>query len=232
MNDSNSILKLEDISRRYIVGDTVVHALKGISLSFAQPEFVIIIGPSGSGKSTLLNISGGLEKPSEGKVFVKGQDLLSLSDSELTNIRRYEVGFVFQFFNLHPMLTALENVELPMLITGQKRKKRVKKAMELLSLVNLEERATHLPHELSGGEKQRVGIARALANDPGVILADEPTGDLDRVTGEGITQLLYSLTDKMNKLVIVVSHDENLMNKATRLLTMEDGMIIHDSSLQ
>jgi putative ABC transport system ATP-binding protein len=187
------------------------------------------MGPSGSGKSTLLNIMAGLEQPSAGTVWVNSQDLSTLSDRALCEIRRYRLGFVFQFFNLHPILSTLENVELPMLISGVKRKNRQPRAREMLELVGLSKREHHLPHELSGGEKQRVGIARSLVNDPDVILADEPTGDLDSTTGDEIMELLLNLNQENQKTIICVTHDEVMLKKSMRLLKMEDGHIISDS---
>ncbi|MHA2347672.1 MAG: ABC transporter ATP-binding protein, partial [Candidatus Hodarchaeales archaeon] len=192
-------------------------------------EFVTVMGPSGSGKSTLLNIMAGLEQPSAGTVWVNSQDLSTLSDRALCEIRRYRLGFVFQFFNLHPILSTLENVELPMLISGVKRKNRQPRAREMLELVGLSKREHHLPHELSGGEKQRVGIARSLVNDPDVILADEPTGDLDSTTGDEIMELLLNLNQENQKTIICVTHDEVMLKKSMRLLKMEDGHIISDS---
>ena len=191
----------------------------------------MVMGPSGSGKSTLINVMAGLEQPSAGTVRIHQEDLSTLSDRELCHLRRYKLGFVFQFFNLHPVLNAIENVELPMLITGTKRKHREPHALKLLKLVNLENRKHHLPHELSGGEKQRVGIARSLANDPQVILADEPTGDLDSATGNEIMALLRDLNQTHRKTIVCVTHDEEMLKTGMRLIKMEDGHIISDSYL-
>ena len=227
--ESQKLIELENVSQRYRLGDHTVDALTNINLTIHDQEFVMVMGPSGSGKSTLLNIMAGLEQPSSGIVCINQQDLSTLSDRALCEIRRYKLGFVFQFFNLHPILSTMENVELPMLISGRKRKDRQPRAKEMLKLVGLEKRAHHLPHELSGGEKQRVGIARSLVNDPDVILADEPTGDLDSTIGTEIMELLLSLNQKHHKTIICVTHDEVMLKPTMRLLKMEDGHIISDS---
>lgn len=227
--ESQKIIELENISQRYKLGDHIIDALTNINLTIHEQEFIMVMGPSGSGKSTLLNIMAGLEQPSAGTVWINHQDLSTLSDRALCELRRHRLGFVFQFFNLHPILSSLENVELPMLISGVKRKDRQPRAHEMLELVGLEKRGHHLPHELSGGEKQRVGIARSLVNDPEVILADEPTGDLDSTTGNEIMKLLLDLNQKQQKTIICVTHDEIMLKPTMRLLKMEDGHIISDS---
>ncbi len=222
------IIELENVNRRYNLGDYTVDALTNINLTVHDQEFIMVMGPSGSGKSTLLNIMAGLEGPSAGTIQIDQRDLSTLSDRALCDIRRYRLGFIFQFFNLHPILTTLENVELPMLISGIKRKDRVPRATDMLKLVGLEKRQHHLPHELSGGEKQRVGIARSLVNDPDVILADEPTGDLDSTTGNEIMSLLMQLNQEHNKTIVCVTHDEVMLKPNMRLIKMEDGRIISD----
>ncbi|MHA2237024.1 MAG: ABC transporter ATP-binding protein [Candidatus Hodarchaeales archaeon] len=227
--ETQNIIELENVSQRYKLSGHIIDALTNINLTIHDQEFVTVMGPSGSGKSTLLNIMAGLEQPSAGTVWVNSQDLSTLSDRALCEIRRYRLGFVFQFFNLHPILSTLENVELPMLISGVKRKNRQPRAREMLELVGLSKREHHLPHELSGGEKQRVGIARSLVNDPEVILADEPTGDLDSTTGDEIMELLLNLNQENQKTIICVTHDEVMLKKSMRLLKMEDGHIISDS---
>ncbi|MHA2174622.1 MAG: ABC transporter ATP-binding protein [Candidatus Hodarchaeales archaeon] len=227
--ETQNIIELENVSQRYKLSGHIIDALTNINLTIHDQEFVTVMGPSGSGKSTLLNIMAGLEQPSAGTVWVNSQDLSTLSDRALCEIRRYRLGFVFQFFNLHPILSTLENVELPMLISGVKRKNRQPRAREMLELVGLSKREHHLPHELSGGEKQRVGIARSLVNDPDVILADEPTGDLDSTTGDEIMELLLNLNQENQKTIICVTHDEVMLKKSMRLLKMEDGHIISDS---
>jgi putative ABC transport system ATP-binding protein len=224
----NPIINLQNISRDYIVGDQTIHALDNIDLTIFEGEVVFVFGPSGSGKSTLLNIIGGLEVPSRGVIYVENHNLKELSDSALCRLRRGVIGYVFQFFHLHPQLSALENVELPMLIDGIKRAAREARARELLEIVGLSERAEHQPHELSGGEKQRVGIARALANDPKIILADEPTGDMDSVTGREIIELFEHLNKEYGKTLIIVTHDESLVDKGMRFLHLEDGRITDD----
>lgn len=232
MSEGNkSFIELENVNQRYTLGTHTIDALNNINLSILKEEFIMVMGPSGSGKSTLINVMAGLEQPSTGTVRIHQKDLATLSDRELCDLRRHKLGFVFQFFNLHPILTAMENVELPMLISGVKRKHREYRALELLKLVNLENRKHHLPHELSGGEKQRVGIARSLANDPEVILADEPTGDLDSAIGGEIMTLLRSLNQSHKKTIVCVTHDEGMLKTGMRLIKMEDGYIISDSYL-
>lgn len=225
------IIELEGVSKRYKLGSRTIDALNDIDLRIRPNEFVMIMGASGSGKSTLLNTIAGLEMPSAGIIKIDGADLQTLSDRQLCEIRRHRLGFIFQFFNLHPILTAQENVELPLLIADEDRKNREKQARELLDLVKLGHRANHLPHELSGGEKQRVGIARSLANDPSIILADEPTGDMDSVTGLEILELIYDLNHNHGKTVICVTHDEALRKKGMRYIHMDDGKIITDTYL-
>ncbi|MFX0093804.1 MAG: ABC transporter ATP-binding protein [Candidatus Hodarchaeota archaeon] len=224
----DSLIELKQVHRDYFVGDQTIHALNGINLTISEGEAVFILGPSGSGKSTLLNIIGGLEVPSDGAVYVQNQNLAELSDSTLCQIRRQIIGYVFQFFHLHPQLSALENIELPMLIAGVKRAQREIRARELLEIVGLSKRADHYPHELSGGEKQRIGIARALANNPKVILADEPTGDMDSITGRAIVDLFEKLNRDYNKTFVIVTHDESLVDKGMRLIRLEDGKIVDD----
>ena len=228
---ARKIIELENVNRRYSLGDHTIDALTNINLTVQDQEYIMVMGPSGSGKSTLLNIMAGLEKPSAGTIQIDQRDLSTLNDRVLCDIRRYKLGFIFQFFNLHPILTTLENVELPMLIAGIKRKDRVPRALEMLKLVGLEKRQHHLPHELSGGEKQRVGIARSLVNDPDVILADEPTGDLDSTTGTEIMNLLMELNQVHQKTIVCVTHDEAMLKPSMRLIKMEDGRIISDSTL-
>ncbi|MFX1251856.1 MAG: ABC transporter ATP-binding protein [Promethearchaeota archaeon] len=222
------LIKLEKIHREYLIGNQTIQALNSIDLTVYEGEIVFILGPSGSGKSTLLNIIGGLEVPSRGSAHVEDQELQALSESSLCQLRRKVIGYVFQSFHLHPQLSALENVELPMLIVGRTRKERELRARELLEVVGLSQRAQHLPHELSGGEKQRVAIARALANKPKVILADEPTGDMDSVMGREIVDLLRQLNRAYGITLVIVTHDESLVDKGTRCLYLESGKIIDD----
>lgn len=227
--DLKIVIRLDRLEKTYELGKLKVHALRDVSLSVSRGEFVVIMGPSGSGKTTLLNIIGGLDKPTRGKVFVEGLDLTILSDKELTRIRRDKIGFIFQFYNLIPVLTALENVELPLLMAGKPREKALERARELLKMVGLAERDGHMPDELSGGEQQRVAIARALANNPSIMLADEPTGDLDSKTGMDVVEVLYDVAKKENTTVIVATHDPMIAEKADRILRMHDGRIFGEN---
>jgi putative ABC transport system ATP-binding protein len=230
-SSKEAIIEMKEVSQRYKLGSHVIDALKNINIIINRNEFIMVMGPSGSGKSTLLNTIAGLEVPKSGSVKILGEDLQTLSDSQLCDIRRYKLGFIFQFFNLHPILTALENVELPMLIADVDLSQRDERALELLELVDLSHRRDHHPHELSGGEKQRIGIARALANDPMIILADEPTGDMDSVSGNEIMSIISKLNQEHGKTIICVSHDEDMLKPGMRLIRMEDGQIISDTYL-
>ncbi len=227
--DEMIALKLVELHKTYVLGDSEVHALSGINLEIKSGEFVVIMGPSGSGKSTLLNVIAGLEPPTRGNVFIFGEDIHSLGDEKASIIRRHELGFVFQFYNLHSTLTAMENVELPMLLAGVKRDQREKRALELLQLVQMDHRAHHYPHEMSGGEQQRIAIARALANDPKILLGDEPTGDLDTVNGRKIKDLLVYLNVVHDKTIVIVTHDPEIFEPFMRILRMEDGRIVEDN---
>lgn len=221
------LVRTEDVRRDYRLGDDVVHAVRGVSLSIDAGEWVAIVGPSGCGKSTLLNLLGAIDTPSAGHVFVKGRDVSSLGDREATRFRLLEIGFVFQRFYLVPALTAQENLELPMSEAGIGREERRKRAMELLTYVGMADRARHRPAQLSGGEQQRVAIARALANRPAMLLADEPTGELDARTGAEIIAVLSQL-NREGTTVVVVTHDEELAAAARRVVHMRDGLIIDD----
>lgn len=205
-----------------MMGKVRVDALRGINLDVSLGEFIAIRGPSGSGKSTAMNLIGCLDYPTSGTVLLDGNDISRLRESELAQVRGRKIGFVFQQFNLIPSLSAVENVELPMVFQNVPKKKRIKRAMDLLSSVGLGERLNHRPRELSGGQQQRVSIARALANDPEVILADEPTGNLDSATGKSIMEMLISL-NKEGKTIILVTHDENLARMAGRVEYIMDG---------
>ena len=219
------VVELENLEKSYRLGKVTVNALRGVSLKLRQGEFMVIMGPSGSGKTTLLNIIGTLDKPSSGRALIEGEDITRLNDGQLTKLRRYKIGFVFQFHNLIPVLTALENVELPLITSGVKRNESRERAMELLSRVGLQDRTGHLPDELSGGEQQRVAIARALANRPRIVLADEPTGDLDTKTGFEVVQLMHSMAKHEGSAVVVVTHDPAVAERADRLIEMRDGTI-------
>ncbi|MEM5829720.1 MAG: ABC transporter ATP-binding protein [Candidatus Aenigmatarchaeota archaeon] len=221
------MIELRQVSKVYKMDEVEVIALKEINLKIMEKEFVAIIGPSGSGKSTLLHLMGLLDKPTTGKIFLDGIDVSKLNDKQLAKLRGEKIGFVFQFFNLYPTLTALENVKLPMTIAKKDKKESEKRAIELLKKVGLEKRANHLPSQLSGGERQRVAIARALANNPSLILADEPTGNLDSKTGEEIMKIFDKLQEE-GKTVVVVTHEINIAKYAERLIYLKDGRIIKE----
>ena len=227
--ETPAVVQVASLEKTYRLGNVKVNALRGVNLTLYQAEFVVITGPSGSGKTTLLNIIGTLDKPSSGKVSIDGEDIIGMKDGQLTKLRRYKIGFVFQFHNLIPVLTALENVELPLLTAGLKPKAAHERASLMLDRVGLTQRLTHLPDELSGGEQQRVAIARALANHPKIILADEPTGDLDTKTGTEVVQIMYEAAKKENASVLVVTHDPVVADRAERLFEMRDGMITKGS---
>lgn len=222
------VIKLEDIWKVYQLGEVDLTVLKGINLAISQGSFVAIMGPSGSGKSTLMYMIGSLDTPSKGKIFLDGRDVSKLSENDLAQIRGRKIGFVFQQFNLLPNLTALENVTLPMVFQGRPEKERVQRAKELLKSLGLEDRASHRPAELSGGERQRVAIARALANDPEIIVADEPTGNLDSSTGKIIMDILVDLHKKEKKTIIVVTHDPNIAGYTDNTINIKDGQIIRN----
>jgi len=218
------VIKVEKLRKTYLMGKVELEVLKGVNLAVKKGEILSIMGPSGSGKSTLLHIMGCLDKPTSGNVYIDGVDVSTMSNEELAEIRSRKVGFVFQFFYLIPTLTALENVELPMIFNGSPKEERIQRAAELLELVGVGDRASHKPSELSGGERQRVAIARALANDPKIIFADEPTGNLDSKSGEDIIKLLTKL-NKKGYTVVVVTHDANIAKHAGRIAHIRDGVI-------
>ncbi len=219
------IIEVRDVWKIYGEGDAQVFALRGVTLSIEKGDFIAIMGPSGSGKSTLMHILGLLDTPTKGKVIIKGKDVSTLSEDERALIRRKTVGFVFQQYNLSPSLNALENVELPMLFAGVPKEQRRKRAKELLEMVGLGHRLYHYPNQLSGGQQQRVAIARALANDPEVILADEPTGNLDTKTGERIIELFKDLHRK-GKTIVIVTHDPDVASAAEKIVHIRDGKIL------
>lgn len=229
--DLKPLIKLEDIWKTYQMGKVQVEALRGVSLHIAPGDFMAIMGPSGSGKSTLLNTIGCLDVPSSGKVFLEEQDISQLKQSGLAQIRGRKIGFVFQQFNLLPGLNALENVILPMTFQGVSEKKSRERAENLLNLVGLRKRIFHQPAELAGGEQQRVAIARALVNDPDVILADEPTGNLDSLTGKKIMDILINLHQEEGKTVIVVTHDPYIASYARKMFNLQDGKLLKDHAL-
>ncbi len=219
------ILHTQGLRKRYQMGEVTVDALKGVDLTIRQGEFVAIMGPSGSGKSTLLHLMGGLDTPSDGQITLAGRRLAHLSDDEMTIIRRRQVGFVFQFFNLLPTLSAAENVALPLLIDGKRIADYQARIDGLLELVGLADRKDHRPDQLSGGEQQRVAIARALVTEPDVVLADEPTGNLDTTSGEEILRLLRRACDQKGQTIVVVTHDPQAAEHADRLVHLRDGLI-------
>jgi putative ABC transport system ATP-binding protein len=224
-----TMIEVRDLRRDYRMGGEDVHALRGVSFRVAPGEYVAVVGPSGCGKSTLLNLLGAVDRPSGGEVVVAGRPIATLGDREATAFRLRHVGFVFQRFYLLPTLTALENVELPMAEAGAAKGERRERARELLRYVGLAPRERHRPAELSGGEQQRVAIARALANRPSILLADEPTGELDARTGAEIIALLRRLNDD-GTTIVVVTHDERLASAAGRVIHMEDGRIVRDAT--
>ena len=220
------VLKTVNLTKVYERGGKKIHALSDVNLQINRGDYVAIMGPSGSGKTTLLNILGCLDKPTSGSVIIDGIDVTKLDEKELSEIRRNKIGFVFQAFNLIPILSAIENVELPMECAKIPKHERRKRARQLLNLVGLSGRAEHRPHELSAGEQQRVAIARALANKPSIILADEPTGNLDSKTGEQIMKLLGLLNYKIGTTIIVVTHDQKMASLTGRILFLEDGKLL------
>jgi len=226
----NPIIELQDVKKIYQMDSVTTPALRGVDLKIHKGEFLAIMGPSGSGKSTLLHMIGALDKPTSGKIILDGIDVSTLKDSALARLRGKKIGFVFQFFNLHPTLTALENIELPMMIAETDKKERHRKALELLKSVNMEHRARHLPSQLSGGEQQRIAIARALANDPEIILADELTGNLDSKTKTEIMQFLLHLQQERKMTVTIITHEPEIAAYAETVIHIVDGRIAQGGS--
>ena len=220
------IIKLEKVKKTYQMGDFVVEAVKDISITINKGDFVAIVGPSGSGKSTMMNLVGALDLATEGKIFLDGLNIENLEESELAQIRGKKIGFVFQNFNLIPTLTALENVMLPMIFQNVSLEEREEKAKKLLEDIGLGHRLTHLPNELSGGEKQRVALARALANDPELILADEPTGNLDTKRSKEVAEMFVRLSNE-GKTIILVTHDMEIAKYAKKIYHLRDGKIVN-----
>jgi len=220
------LVAIRALSKHYVRGDQLIAVLAGIDLDVRRGDYIALMGPSGSGKSTLLNLIAGIDKPSSGEIRIAGVDIARLSDAELAAWRAEHVGFIFQFYNLMPVLSAFENVELPLLLTGLARRERRERVDLALELVGLTDRAEHRPSELSGGQQQRVAIARALIADPTLIVADEPTGDLDRTTGEEILGLLERLNDDLGKTIVMVTHDPKAAGKAHRLVHLEKGVLV------
>jgi len=229
--DYDHLIVVENLHKTYLLGTTAVAALRGVDLTIDNGDFIDIMGPSGSGKTTLLNLIGGLDTPTRGKIFLEGTNISMLNDNSLAEIRREKIGFVFQFYNLLPQMTAMENVMVPLHFSGKlSRRGKRKKAMDLLRLVGLDERAHHTPSELSGGEQQRVAIARAFANDPSICVLDEPTGDLDSKTGVMVLNLLRDL-NKRGATFIAVSHDATVSEFASRVFHMRDGKLTHEGKI-
>jgi putative ABC transport system ATP-binding protein len=220
------LVEIRRLSKYYTRGDQVIPVLVDINLTVARGDFIALMGPSGSGKSTLLNLVAGIDKPSSGEIRVAGVDIAQLDEAALAAWRAVNVGFIFQFYNLMPVLSAFGNVELPLLLTGLSRAERRERTATALALVGLTDRADHFPNELSGGQQQRVAIARALITDPTLIVADEPTGDLDRHTGEEILMLLERLNDDLDKTIVMVTHDPKAAEKAHRLVHLEKGVLV------
>lgn len=221
------LISITDIGRKYVIGAETIHALKSVSLSINKGEFVALMGPSGSGKSTLMNMLGCLDTPTKGEYILNGINVSEMSDNELATVRNQEIGFVFQTFNLLPRSSALDNVALPLVYAGVKKEDRDKKALKALENVGLGNRVDHKPNELSGGQRQRVAVARALINDPSIILADEPTGNLDSKTSVEIMSLLEEIHAKGNT-IILVTHEEDIAQHAHRIVRMRDGLIESD----
>jgi len=225
----SALVQVKNLVKTYKMGEVEVQAVRGINLDIEKANFTSIVGPSGCGKSTLMHILGCLDRPTSGKVYLEGTDISTLSDDELAYIRSRKIGFVFQTFNLLPKISAVENVELPLAYSGVPQSERRKKAMSLLEKVDLADRAEHTPPELSGGQRQRVAIARALVNDPSIILADEPTGNLDSKSGEDVMSLFKQL-DSEGVTIIMVTHNPDLARRCERSIHLKDGQIISDEN--
>jgi len=225
---SEALIRISHLSKAYQRGGQEIPVLLDIELEVQRGEFVALMGPSGSGKSTLLNLIAGIDQPSSGSIEIGGIDIATLSEGQLADWRAANVGFVFQFYNLMPVLTALENVELPLLLSDLTARQRRAHAEAALAMVRLEDRMDHYPNELSGGQQQRVAIARALVSDPAMIVADEPTGDLDRHTGEEVLSLLDELNRSLGKTIVMVTHDPKAAARAHRLIHLEKGVLVHE----
>lgn len=224
------ILRIQNLSKVYGSGDTAVHALDDVSFSVEKGEFVAIIGPSGSGKSTLLHILGGVDRPTSGKVFIEGTDIYNLDETNLAIFRRRQIGLIYQFYNLIPVLNVEENITLPLLLDGRKVDQEYLK--ELLDNLGLRKRLKHLPNQLSGGQQQRVSIGRALINNPALVLADEPTGNLDSKNSAEIIELLKAFNKTYRQTLIIITHDERIALQADRILSIEDGRIARDEAIR
>jgi len=223
------LIRIRGLRKTYRRGEQDIPVLEGIDLDVHAGEFVALMGPSGSGKSTLLNLVAGIDKPSAGTIEIAGTDIATLDEGQLADWRAANVGFIFQFYNLLPVLTAAENVELPLLLTNLSARERRERVAQALALVSLADRAAHYPNELSGGQQQRVAIARALVGDPTLIVADEPTGDLDRHTGEEVLSLLEQLVAELGKTIVMVTHDPKAAARAHRLVHLEKGVLVDEA---
>ncbi|MHA2295936.1 MAG: ABC transporter ATP-binding protein [Candidatus Hodarchaeales archaeon] len=219
------VYRLENLQRYYTTKAEIVKAVDGINLVMNPGEFIAILGPSGSGKTTLLNLLAGLDKPTGGRLSFKGEDISTLSDNQLCDLRRHEIGIIFQFYNLHPSFTAIENIEYPMMIANVPKERRREVSLDLIQKMGLEDKKDNFPAELSGGERQRIGIARSLANDPTVIIADEPTGDLDSDNAVAIIELLDKINQEQGKTIVMVTHDDSLLEKHMQIIQLVDGKI-------
>lgn len=233
MNSSeNPLIVCHDVTKEYSLGEVHIPALNDVNLTVQLGEFTSIMGPSGCGKTTLLNLIGAMDVPTSGQILVEGRDLSTMNDQQLSRLRRDRIGFVFQSFNLLPVLSALENVALPMQIAGAKKAARNERAKTLLEQVGLEDRLNHRPDEMSGGEKQRVAIARAMVNRPAIILADEPTGNLDSDSGWQILDLFRELHKEENQTILMVTHDDNVAKVTSRIISFRDGQVIDDRRIK
>jgi putative ABC transport system ATP-binding protein len=228
---SEPLIRIRQLNKTYVRGGQDIPVLQGVDLDVHAAEFIALMGPSGSGKSTLLNLIAGIDKPTSGTIEIGGVDIATLSEGELADWRAANVGFIFQFYNLMPVLTAFENVELPLLLTGLSRGQRKQHAQAALDMVGLSDRIDHYPNELSGGQQQRVAIARALVSDPALIVADEPTGDLDRVTGQEVLSLMDELHTQLGKTIVMFTHDPKAAARAKRLVHLEKGVLVPDEDV-
>ena len=221
-----TIIETKDITKRYIMGAEVVDALKGVSITIRKGEYVAFMGPSGSGKSTLMNIIGCLDSPTSGTYILNGKDVSDMSENELAEVRNREIGFVFQTFNLLPRQSSLDNVALPLIYAGYNKTDRSEKAQRVLESVGLGDRSSHKPNELSGGQRQRVAVARALVNKPAVVMADEPSGNLDSRNRDELHDLLFSLRNELGQTFVIVTHDDSFAERSDRIIHIKDGVIL------
>ena len=229
VESSNILVEIRDLAKGYTRGGQIVPVLEGITLNIARGDFIALMGPSGSGKSTLLNLIAGIDKPDSGVLRVDGEDITALSEGDLADWRAANIGFIFQFYNLMPVLTAFENVELPLLLTNLSKSDRRGRVEMTLSLVGLSDRMEHYPNELSGGQQQRVAIARAIVTDPTILVCDEPTGDLDKQSASDVLRMLKQLNEEMGKTIIMVTHDAHAAEAARHIVHLEKGELIDDA---